>query len=117
MNINDVWPTLTALVAGVTSKGAFDYYNNKRRAQSQDRKDIIQAKDEFIQDLQSRYLRLEERLTELHDDFISSEKDRSELKGRVYELEARVHELEQEVEKLEGENAILNAENKILKNK
>lgn len=110
MDSTGVWGAIVALVTGVTSKGAWDYFKQRKEGDEKRDNALIEAKDEFIADLQKRYLRLEDRITELHDNFIQSEKERANLSGRIVELEGRVEELELE-------NKILRAENNILKNK
>lgn len=117
MDSTGIWGAVAALVTGVTSKSAYDYLSRKKASDEKKDNDIIEAKDEFIKDLQRRYLRLEDRLTELHNEFIESEKNSSSLQGRIVELEHRVEELEGEVKDLEIENRVLKAQNDAFKTK
>lgn len=108
---------IAALITGVTSRSAWDYYKQRRLGDERKDNALIEAKDSFIEDLQRRYIHLETRIGVLHDEFLAGERERAQMSGTISELRGKVEQLEQKVSELEVENRILKSENEILKNK
>ena len=106
---------ITALIVGVTSTKAFDYYWKvyKNRADRQD--GVLVAKDETISLLQERaedllnaYQGLESKQEELIREITDLKMENATLRAELKAMGKRVDELEKENTKLTITNEILN---------
>jgi len=113
--MDNMFSALTALVVGVTSTKAFDYYWRVYRHKSDKSDNVIVAKDETIKLLQERaedllvaYKGLELKHEELMKEIVDLKMENATLRAEIKSMGERVSDLEAENIKLKTINEILN---------
>jgi peptidoglycan hydrolase CwlO-like protein len=113
--MDNLFSVLTALVVGVTSTKAFDYYWRVYKNKAEQAGGEVRAKDQTIAILQERaedllkaYQGLEDKHEELMKEIVELKMENATLRAELKAMGKRVDDLESENIKLKTVNEILN---------